>query len=365
MIEKGDGMSGQALKTTKKFNLRRALTLFILGLLTILVILKLSGFEASWERFRAVDPRYIVAAFLIYHLSFFIRACRWHILLRALDHRLSPFRLYVYLLVGWFISAVVPARAGDVARGYLLKSDRQIPLRVGLGSIVVERGLDGIVIMSCSLIFSFFILSLGLPKWILTLYQVTFTILIILFLSLFLVPKFEHTVRALFSSPRYRKLVVFPFRLIEHVRLIANRPGKSILALWLTILIWFCDAFVTYLVLLGLDYPLPLPWVAFVSFTVNLVATVPITPGAIGQIDAAQFSLFSMIGMAREFTGVTILISRFICYWSFLLISGLVTYGTGMARLLGADSIHKRLVTPSMDSTLNEEKWQRSTVTRM
>jgi uncharacterized protein (TIRG00374 family) len=351
-------MSAEPLKFARKFNVRRILTLFILGALTVLVVLKLSGFQASWERLRSIDPRYIVAAFLVYQLSFVIRAIRWYLLLRALDHRLSVFSLYVYLLVGWFISAVVPARAGDVARGYLLKSDRQIPLRSGLGSIFGERALDGMVIMSCSLISSFFILSLGLPSWILTLYQVTFSILIVLFLSFFLVPRFEHTVRALFSASRYRKLVGFPFRLIENVRLIANRPAESLLALLLTILIWFGDAFVTYLVLLGLDYPLPLPWVAFVSFTVNLVATIPITPGAIGQIDAVQFSLFSVLGMAREFTGVTILISRFICYWSFLLISGLVTYGTGLARLLRIDSVHKGLMSSTMDSTLGQEKLQ-------
>jgi uncharacterized protein (TIRG00374 family) len=364
MIEKDDRMSAETIQFARKFNFRRALTLFILGTLTVLAILKLSGFQASWERFRALNPRYIVAAFLVYHLSFIIRALRWKLLLRALDHRLSAASLYIYLLVGWFISAVVPARAGDVARGYLLKSDRQIPLRKGLGSIFVERGLDGIVIMSCSVIFSFFILSLGLPKWILTLYQVTFSVLIVLLLCLFLVPKLEHKARAVFSASRYRKLVVFPFRLIENVRLIAKKPAWTFLALLLTIVIWFCDAFVTYLVLLGLDYPLPLPWVAFVSFTVNLVATVPITPGAVGQIDAVQFSLFSVIGMAREFTGVTILISRFICYWSFLLISGLITYATGMVRLLRTSPERNGLVRSSLNSTVTENRWEETTLTR-
>jgi uncharacterized protein (TIRG00374 family) len=100
------------------------------------------------------------------------------------------------------------------------------------------------------------------------------------------------------------------------------------------VIIWFCDALVTYLILLGLDYQLPLPWVAFISFTVNLAATVPITPGAVGQIDVVQFSLFSLIGVARNISGVTILISRFICFWSLLLISGLVTYASGLSRLV-------------------------------
>ena len=324
--------------------------------LTVLVILKLSGFQASWEKFRALDPRYIVAAFAVHYFSFLVRALRWKLLLRILGQKLSVSALFSYLLVGWFISAVVPARAGDVARAYLLKSDRKIPLRVGLSSIFVERGLDGLVILSCSLIFSLFILSLGLPKWILTLYQVTFSAVLLLLVFLYFVPKLEAKVQTLFSSAWYQKLVSFLFRMLDNVRRISKSRGRMILALSCTLVIWFCDALITYLVLLSLNYPLPLPWVAFVSFTVNLVATIPITPGAVGQIDLVQYSLFSLIGVAREFSGATILISRFIGYWSFLLVSGLVTYGSGLTRFVGTISGRKGLIGTSVEPASTAER---------
>ncbi len=344
-------MTRKAISLSRSSALRRIITLVLLGTLTVLVILKIAGFKASWERFRALNPWYIMAAFGVYYFAFLVRALRWKLLLRVFGHQLSIPVLYSYLLVGWFISAVVPARAGDVARAYLLKNDRQIPLRKGLGSIFVERGLDGFVILSGSLIFSFFILSLGLPKWILTLYQVTFFSFLLLLMVLYLMPKLESRVRGWFSSQRYQKLIIFLFRLVDNARHIARNPGQMILALAFTVIIWLCDALVTYLVLLSLDYPLPWPWVAFVSFTVNLVATVPITPGAVGQIDAVQFSLFSLIGVAREFSGVTIVLSRFICYWSFLLVSGLVTYGSGLARLVrgvsGPQSLLRAPVEPA------------------
>ena len=349
-------MSSEVFSISKRINLRRAITIIILGALTLLVILKLSGFRTSWERLRALNPRYIVAAFSVYYFSFLIRALRWRILLRALGQKLCVSALFSYILVGWFISALVPARAGDVARAYLLKKDRQVPLRVGLGSIFVERGLDGLVILSCSLIFSFFILSLGLPKWILTLYQVTFSILLIALVFFYFVPKLESKARLLSSSARYQKVVRFLFRLMENVRLIAKSRGRVVLALLCTLIIWFSDALVTYLILLSLNYPLPLPWVAFISFTVNLVATVPITPGAVGQIDAVQFSLFSLIGVARGISGVAILLSRFICFWSFLLVSGLITYGSGLARLLRTMSGRNGLMESPIESGSTAER---------
>jgi len=335
--------------------MRRAATLVALGVVTFLAILKLSGFQASWEKFRTLDPRFIVAAFALYYSSFAVRTLRWKLLLGALDQKLSSVTLFSYLLVGWFISAVVPARAGDVARAYLLRSDRKISLRVGLGSIFVERGLDGFVILSCSLVFSFFILSFGLPRWILSLYQVTFSCFLLLLMFLYFVPKTEKRLRGVFASARYQRFIFFIFRLMDNVRLIARNRGRILLAFFLTLIIWFCDALVTYLVLMALDYPLPWPWVAFVSFTVNLVATIPITPGAVGQIDAVQFSLFSLIGLARAFRGVTILTSRLICYWSLLLVSGLVTYGTGLTRLVRMMSRKKGLLAPSIESVSRGE----------
>jgi uncharacterized protein (TIRG00374 family) len=354
-IENNERLLPESLPLAKRTTLRRAATLIVLGALTVLVILKLSGFKASWETFRALDPRYLACAFAVYYFSFLVRTLRWRLLLRSLGQKLSIPALFSYLLVGWFVNAVVPARAGDVARGYLLRSDRKIPLRAGLSSIFVERGLDGLVILGCALFFSFFIRSLGLPQWILSLYQMTFSLLLLALVFLYFVPKLENKVRGLSPSARYQKVVLFLFRLLDNVRLIAKNPTRLILALACTIVIWLCDVLVTYLVLLGLGYTMPLPWMAFISFTVNLVAIIPITPGAVGQIDAVQFSLFSLIGVPREFGGVTILVSRFICYWSFLLVSGLVTYGSGLFRLVRMMSGRKKLMVTSLESVTTTE----------
>ena len=327
-------MSSASPRTNGSRTLRRVIIIAALGIVTLLVILRLSGFRASWEKFLSLELKYVALALAVHYFAFWLRAVRWKVLLSALGQVQRISTLFSYILVGWFISAAVPARAGDVARAYLLKNDRGIPLRKSMGSIVVERAMDGAVIFTCSLLFSFFILSLGLPQWVLTLYQVTFSVLLLLLISLYLMPRWEHRVRSLFVSSRYNKLSIFLFRMIDYVRNIAKCPGRTMLSLALTVVIWFCDALVTYLVLLSLDYSLPLPWVAFISFTVNLAAIVPITPGAVGQIDAVQYSLFTLIGVARDVSGVTILISRFICFWSFLLVSGLFTYGSGLARLI-------------------------------
>ena len=45
--------------------------------------------------------------------------------------------------------------------------------------------------------------------------------------------------------------------------------------------------FLAYLLLHGLGIPLPLPVAAFTALAADLAVTVPITPGAIGQFEAA------------------------------------------------------------------------------
>jgi len=187
-------------------------------------------------------------------------------------------------------------------------------------------------------------LSLGLPKWVIYMYQITFALLIFALVCICFMPRLETKARALLASFRLRKLVFFLFRLVDEIRIIGKSPGCMLAALFLTIVIWSCDALVTYLVLLGLDYSLPWQWVAFIAFTVNLAATMPITPGAVGQIDVVQYSLFSLIGAAKEISGVAILISRLICFWSFLLISGLFAYGSGLTRLIRSTATQKGLM---------------------
>ena len=112
-----------------------------------------------WLAFRDLDLPALQQAFgriglgsaAIYILSIFIihllRTYRWHLMVRTLD-RQQPFRLSLRIsFLGFAAVFLVPLRLGELARPLLLKSHRGIAVSAGLGTVAVERTVDGLVMV--------------------------------------------------------------------------------------------------------------------------------------------------------------------------------------------------------------------------
>ena len=70
------------------------------------------------------------------------------------------------------------------------------------------------------------------------------------------------------------------------------------------------------------------------ALTVDVIAAIPLTPGGIGQIDAAYASLLALLAQSTAAVGMAVLIVRLITYWSFLIFAGLVTLAAGFREML-------------------------------
>jgi uncharacterized protein (TIRG00374 family) len=115
---------------------------------------------------------------------------------------------------------------------------------------------------------------------------------------------------------------------------LVQQPRQGALAVAESLYIWLCDALVVWCVLRSLGAALPLDVAAFVALTVDVLAAAPLTPGGVGQIDAAYVALFALLPSAAFNTGAAVLLIRFITYWSFLIFSGLVTLLAGFGEVI-------------------------------
>lgn len=82
-------------------------------------------------------------------LTFPVRTIRWRLILRDSDGKRYPFPpLWHATAIGFMANNLLPARAGEVARGYV--ASRQIPVRftTALGSIGVERIFDALIMLA-------------------------------------------------------------------------------------------------------------------------------------------------------------------------------------------------------------------------
>src|SRR5512142_3389073 len=93
--------------------------------------------------FRGADLRYLVPAVLLYFLGVVPRALRWFILLRPVQRVGIP-RLYQVLVVGFMANDILPFRAGEVVRAFMLWEKERVAPGATIATILVERIFDGL-----------------------------------------------------------------------------------------------------------------------------------------------------------------------------------------------------------------------------
>jgi len=123
-------------------------TLVVLGLAAGLLALFLRNADLSRviTSVKAARVDYLLASLVLTCVTFVIRAERWQYLLAPL----GPTRFRVVLrttVIGFAASAVLPARAGEVIRPYLLARREGLSATAAFATIIVERILDLVAVL--------------------------------------------------------------------------------------------------------------------------------------------------------------------------------------------------------------------------
>ena len=115
------------------------LGLVIAGLALFLTFRNVS-FHAIYESIRGLEYRYLPLAVVLFFSSFAVRVYRWHYLCRPVKS-IPPRRLFSPMMIG-FMGNMLPLRAGEFIRAYLLGKREDIGFSASFATIVVERIFD-------------------------------------------------------------------------------------------------------------------------------------------------------------------------------------------------------------------------------
>jgi len=100
---------------------------------------------AMWQEIVRVKW-WAVVAFTVLNLGIqFCRVMRWDVLIRPFV-KVSRATLIRVSCLGLMLIMVLPLRLGEFARPYLLKKEAGAPFSAGVGSVVVERAIDGLLV---------------------------------------------------------------------------------------------------------------------------------------------------------------------------------------------------------------------------
>ena len=124
---------------------RSALGAFVTLLLLWWVLRDVSPAEVFAE-LREASPWWLALAVGLATFSFVLRAARWRVLLEP-GHVGSSFETrFGATCTGFAANNLFPARVGELIRAYVLSRMAAVPFGASVGSLVVERVLDGLVL---------------------------------------------------------------------------------------------------------------------------------------------------------------------------------------------------------------------------
>ncbi len=275
----------------------RSWTLFaltnLISVICLAWVLSGAGLENIWGEVRDMYWQWVLFAVCSDCLVYLLHAWRWKLLLHPVE-RVPFINCVRAIYIGLFANEVLPLRAGELIRCFLLSRSSTVPISVTFASALIERIFDGIWLMSC------FFVTLHMGKLPGVLVKGGYILGIIIFICGALI--------GFAMYARQQALDVFlgitwPAwfnTLIEDLHLIGH--SRYLYASFLASGAYMLAQIVPIYALVQ-AYDLPVPWTA--SFTMmvllRLSAVVPQAPGNLGSFQWVTARTLIMFGVATGY----------------------------------------------------------------
>jgi glycosyltransferase 2 family protein len=239
---------------------------------------------AAW---RQADPRWLLAAVAVYFVSIWLRAFRYrYILLSRVN--LSSWQLFPILAIGYTANNLLPARAGELVRAYVLGERYHVSKMFSLGTVAVERLFDGLTLLGLLLCMG---VAVGLKGPLRTLAIVMIPIFVVAlaaFVGILISPRrSEHVAGRLatLAPARFRgQAQALSVSFIDGLGSLRH-PIPFAVVIVTSVVSWTMEGVVFKCVAQALGVPLPLRFGVMADAAANLAISAPSSQGGIGPYE--------------------------------------------------------------------------------
>jgi glycosyltransferase 2 family protein len=264
----------------------------ILGLLFGALFLWLSLRQTSLAEVSGVLSQshrgWLIGALGCYSVSMAMRIVRWQILLQ--DVKSFSFRkVGVALLIGYAANNLLPARLGEIFRADFVGRRHRVSRSAIAASILLERVLDGLVVVSCLILGRAFIPN---QPVLLNTLSITGTLLFSsIFLLLWLLGR-GYGVKWLTQFPPAITSRIQSFRKGLSVR----RHSSFSKAVSLSLVIWLLEGLALWSVLRAIQVSLAWQQILTILGVTSLSTLIPSAPGYVGTYQYAYAFTLDLFG---------------------------------------------------------------------
>ena len=231
----------------------------------------------------------------------FFRAWRWNNLLRPIGAELPAGKLLTISSVGFMAILALPARLGEFTRPFLVRQKGKVSASAVLGTVAVERIVDGLVVSFLVFGCCFALRGPRAPSWMMPVAYASLGVFVgaMTFLLLALRwPKATCRGAVTFSGLRFvsaraaTKVEDKLEHMISGFLVLRDRRNLAVFVLW-SAAYWLCNGLSMWVLARGMNLSLPLVGAFATMGLVAVGITLPNSPGLVGQ-----FHWFTMLGLS-------------------------------------------------------------------
>ncbi|MCS7184818.1 MAG: flippase-like domain-containing protein [bacterium] len=248
-------------------------------------------------------------AVVIYYFAFLLRSLRWKIILKI---KISAIKFAPYTLIGFFLNAVLPFRAGEPARAIIVAKNFKINITKAITTVVIERWFDIMYFIIIGVIFTSKFIGSNL---------------IILLPPIFLIVTFIMLKKIKFNYNGSNKVIKKLHTIINFINDTISDIDlkKSIYIGLLTIAIWLIEALNFIIISRFFSIMLGVKDTLIIMFFLATGAALPQAPGYIGTFEAFGVFAFKLLNIS---TGkeLDFLIALHAFQLAFIIITGGISF---------------------------------------
>jgi len=273
-----------------------------IGLAMFAVIVVRTGPANILSVFRSVDrPRLVVAPFLM-AVIVLLRGVRWRYLMGRIGLEYPLLRACEVWTIGFFASAVTPAKMGDVIRALYVKDETSATFAEAILTVFIDRLWDLVTVvvagMVTVLLFSRYYIEIP-SLWILLAGAVAIIGAIYVMLNRRLVRQIVRPLFNVFVPDRYKQQFSVSFRsFYDSLGVYRRGVWQNAFVAGITLVNWVLVFALAYYVTRLLRIDVSPYYVVLIMPIVTLVELIPVSVSGLGTREATVIYFFSVVGVA-------------------------------------------------------------------
>jgi uncharacterized protein (TIRG00374 family) len=260
-------------------------------------------FAEIWAVLKTAQYLWLIPGIAVYFVAVWVRAWRWHYLLRPLK-KIPTATMFPVVAIGYFGNNVTPARAGEVLRAFVLKRREGVSISASLATVIVERIFDGVV-MLCFVFINLPELArltggsgLGAGLNIRDLAIIGVVVFVGALVTFLLAAMFPFVTERiarwfidhLIPAKAREKTLQLTLRFLSGLESLRS-PQEALMIFVTTVIIWLLETVKYWFVMQAFSFEISFFALMLMNGIANLVTTIPSAPGYIGTFEAAGIAV--------------------------------------------------------------------------